>query len=137
SGTLDALLYRSGGGLLPSMISCFIVLSIPAFLIGCTVPLFAGYKARLEESQGGASFSRAYTIYNFGAALTALLSEIVLVRNLGLERTVLVIASINGLVSAGMLAFFRPLIASGPVPAKAPSSIARRDLIALGLASIA
>jgi spermidine synthase len=138
SGELDALLYRGGGGgPIASVVSCFAVLMTPAFLIGCTVPLFAGYRARLDE---GARFSSSYWVYNFGAAATALVSELVLVRTFGVACTILAIAGINGIVSACLFFAFRDLRAAGPLPkkeAERSAPIGRGDLAALSLASVA
>src|SRR4051812_45529724 len=45
-----------------SMAFCFVLLAIPSFLIGCSLPLFAGYLRRFTET---GAFGKAYMIYNF------------------------------------------------------------------------
>ncbi len=103
---VDRWLYDSlplvGGGLGGSVFLCSVLLSVPAFLIGCSLPLFAGYLSRLQT---GRVFSKAYSLYNFGAALTALLIEFWLLRAFGLRWALVGIASVNILVSA--LLWFR------------------------------
>src|SRR5205814_6150849 len=82
-GALDQYLYAGvsgfGVGLTPSMAFAVMVLAVPAFLIGCSLPLFAGYLRALQPQQ---TFSRAYTLYNLGAGATALLIEFFLLRHL-------------------------------------------------------
>src|SRR5262245_50141006 len=82
SPVLDATTPVLGRGQAGVVIVAVVVLCGPAFLIGCSVPLFAGY---LERLRGGRPFARVYAIYNLGAALTALVIEFVLVRALGLR----------------------------------------------------
>jgi len=110
SGGLDALLYATlpvlPSGLSGSIMACILLLLAPAFLIGCSVPLFAGYMNRLGSGseQSGSEFSTVYAIYNIGAALTAILIEFVLLRSFGIEGTVLCFVGLN-VVVAIMLRF--------------------------------
>ena len=115
SGALDALLYASlpflPSGLTGSIIACILLLLAPAFLIGCSVPLFAGYMNRLgagseqsgsersDSEKAGSEFSTVYAIYNIGAALTAILIEFVLLRSFGIEGTVLCFVGLNVVVA--------------------------------------
>ena len=122
-------LSRDMGG---SMLVCFILLSAPAFLIGCSLPLFAGYLNRLG---GGRVFARAYMIYNFGAALTVLLIEFWLLRELGIRATVLAMAALNGFISLCLLLGFRELRVAPPA-ALEPFPVPRRHLLALAAASV-
>jgi hypothetical protein len=67
AGTLEQWFYTArpwGGGLAGAMALCGVVLCAPSFLIGCSMPLFAGCLKRL---QGGRVFARAYAVYNLGA----------------------------------------------------------------------
>ena len=61
---IEHLLYN-GMGFLPSLAGPIllgtVLLLIPALLLGCSVPLFAGYLGRMNESP---MFSRVYAIYN-------------------------------------------------------------------------
>jgi len=84
-----------GGAMLISMV----LLSVPTFLIGATLPLFAAY---LNRATGKAMFASTYLVYNFGAALTALGIEYVLVRKFGLKMATLMIANLNFIVCAGV-----------------------------------
>jgi len=109
-GALDALLYASlpllPSGLTGSIIACILLLLTPAFLIGCSVPLFAGYMSRLSA---GAHFSTVYGVYNIGAALTAILIEFVLLRSFGIRGAVLCFVVLNVLVAIILRFSFRDL----------------------------
>ena len=83
------------------LVAC-LVLFIPAFLVGVSLPLFAAY---LQTLVPGRVFTISYMVYNFGAALTALLIEFYLIRHLGLRAATLFIASIN--LGIGALLFIR------------------------------
>jgi spermidine synthase len=104
---LGRFLYRGassfGLGLADSMLFAVAVLIIPAFLIGTSLPLFAGYLRALQPAQ---TFSRAYTLYNLGAAATAVLIEFALLRLLGLRHTILAIAVLNGIVAVVLLTLY-------------------------------
>ena len=82
-------------------VACLILL-IPAFLVGVSLPLFAAY---LQTLVPGRVFTISYMVYNFGAALTALLIEFYLIRHLGLRAATLFIASVN--LGIGTLLFLR------------------------------
>jgi predicted membrane-bound spermidine synthase/tetratricopeptide (TPR) repeat protein len=135
-GWIDALLYRWVPVLGTSVAVCALasvaLLAAPAFLVGCSVPLFAGYLGTLRSRQ---VFSATYGIYNVGAALTALGMEFVLLRVVGLRAATLCLAGLNGLVALGLLG----LVRSAPVvPPRSTGRLAfaRRDLAALAVASV-
>ncbi|HKJ82823.1 MAG TPA: spermine synthase, partial [Mariprofundaceae bacterium] len=93
------------GGLEGNLLISIILLSGPAFLIGCSVPLFSGYLSGLMPE---AAFSRVYAVYNFGAFITALLIEFVMIRAFGIRGAVLCFAAINGVVALWLrVGFFR------------------------------
>jgi len=116
--TLDTLLYASlpllPDGLAGSIIACVILLLLPSFLIGCSVPLFAGYMSRLTST---AAFPKTYAIYNIGAAITAILIEYMLLRWLGINGTVLSFAALNVLIAV-LLRYGFVVPAPMPQPAK-------------------
>jgi len=85
-----------------SILICVLLLIAPAFLIGCSVPLFAGYFGRESAVHSRASFSWVYMVYNFGAALTALLIEFYFIRSFGIRGTVALFASVNLVIAAGL-----------------------------------
>ena len=97
---VDSLLYHGlpllPAGLTGSIIASALLLFAPAMLIGCSVPLFAGYMGRLST---GAEFSTVYAIYNIGAALTAVLIEYLLLRSFGIHGTVLCFVGLNVLIA--------------------------------------
>ena len=119
-------------GLGGAMVVCFLLLLAPAFLIGCSLPLFAGYLANLTE---GRVFAKAYMVYNCGAALTVLAVEFWLLRWLGVRHTVLAMASLNGLVSLSLLLGFGDL-RDRRAAAKEPLVLPRRCWLALAVASV-
>jgi spermidine synthase len=136
AGTMETWFYSSrflSQGLGGAMIVCFLLLIVPAFMVGCSLPLFAGYLGKL--SSGGQIFARAYMVYNFGAALTVLVIEFVLLRALGIRSTVLIMAGLN--VVAALLLFFRFRQLSQTPPARQePLSLPGNYVLALALASI-
>ncbi len=83
-------------GISGSILMAALLLFIPAFLIGCSVPLFAGYLQRLYP-QG--AFARVYAIYNLGAALTAIAIEFLLLRWFGIRGAMLYFVALNLLIA--------------------------------------
>jgi len=132
--TLDVLLYHGlpllPTGLAGSILTAVVLLLLPAFLIGCSVPLFAGYLHRLHA---GESFSRVYGIYNFGAALTAILIEFLLLRWLGIRSTVLCFVILNLLIA--LLLRITPIISPGNETAPAPLKHIGWAIIPVSMAS--
>jgi len=122
---------------------CVVILIVPAFLIGTSVPIFSGYAAQLFS---GKVFGRVYGLYNAGAALTVLLIEFWVIRSLGIRGATLAIALGNGFVAIALRTAFAGLreLAPSSSPPSAEETLAetspwaaRRPLIALALASIA
>ncbi len=103
-GAIDHLLYSSlpaaGANMYTAALMSIALLMTPALLLGCSIPLFAGYMSRLK-TQG--VFSYTYAIYNFGAALTALAVEFILLRVWGLQSSVLFLAGLNGITAVAIL----------------------------------
>lgn len=90
-----------------SILVCVLLLATPAFLIGCSVPLFAGYFSHnrnqtQQNEHEKHSFSWVYMIYNLGAALTALLIEFYFIRTFGIRGTVTLFAIVNTLIAIGL-----------------------------------
>ncbi len=133
---IEHLLYN-GMGFLPSLAGPILLgtalLLVPALLLGCSVPLFAGYLSRMNESP---MFSRVYAIYNLGAAATALLIEFWLIRQFGITGTVIVFGLVN-LLAAGLLYVTAKNIAALPPLEEGNSQLPRKHIIALILVSIA
>jgi predicted membrane-bound spermidine synthase len=136
AGTIDDVLYRQlhfSGSPAQSMLLCFLLLSVPAFLIGCSLPLFAGFLSRMQSDR---VFAKAYTVYNFGAALTVLAIEFWLLRGLGIQRTVLMMASLNFFIAASLRIGFRdPEFSAKKWTDTSPWEA--RPMLALALASVA
>lgn len=134
---IDRLIY--GGsvilpGLAGSILMGTLLLLLPALLIGCSVPLFAGYLSRID-SEG--VFSRVYALYNMGAALTALLIEFWLVRQFGITGTVVVFGAVNLVAAAMLLRMTGALANQAPEKMATRLTLPRRQLISLVLVSIA
>ena len=110
-----------------------LLLFIPALMLGCSVPLFAGYLGRIND---GPVFSRVYSIYNLGAALTALLIEFWLIREFGVTGTVIMFGCVN-LLAASMLYVAGKPISLEPPERQAPVNLPRNYVISLVLVSIA
>ena len=70
--SIDRLIYSQLPSIGISMVACaavaVVLLFVPAFLVGCSVPLYAAYRSTLRSTHG---FATTYGIYNFGAAITA------------------------------------------------------------------
>jgi spermidine synthase len=138
SGVLDWLLYASlpliGTSLGSSVLLCILVLCLPAFLIGCSLPLFLGY---LNVLRPGDVFADGYMIYNLGAAITALLIEFWLLRELGLRGALIAIATANLGVAAVLRFCFAELRDAAPTAQhKLGGSAPMRDKSALALISV-
>ncbi len=101
-----AVLPLLAGSSVGPLLVCVLVLLVPAFLIGTSLPLFAGYLSRISS---GLVFAKAYTIYNIGAALTVLLIEFWLIRKVGIRAATLCIAGINVFVALSLITVFRKL----------------------------
>lgn len=136
-GWIEALLYEWVPALGTSLVACGLVsialLAVPAFLVGCSVPLFAAYLGTLRTER---VFSSTYAIYNLGAALTALTLEFALLHVVGLRVATLLLAGLNIVVALGLLLLVRttPIV---PPPRTDRLHFAGRDLGALALVSIA
>jgi hypothetical protein len=131
--SLDRLAYAHGASLLGAVAMAGVVLCVPAFLIGCSLPLFAGYFARLAAAR---AFARVYTIYNVGAAITALGIEFGLVRACGVRRAVFAVAALNAAVAIGIFFGF-PAVRRAPPSRVQGARVEVRDWVALSLISVA
>ena len=134
---IEAWLYSSqasfGPGIGITLAQSFLLLLPPAFLIGCGLPLFAGYLGRLKS---GLAFASAYCVHCLGAALTVLLVEFWLLRLLGLQTTVFFIAGIN-ILTALLLRFGYNDIRQQIPKIGHYIKLPRHQLLALALLSIA
>ncbi|MBF0136335.1 MAG: hypothetical protein H7833_18345 [Magnetococcus sp. DMHC-1] len=135
---LHAALYAPplvlGRSLQTSILFLILLLSLPAILIGCTLPLMAGY---LEQRLGGHNpFARAYALYNLGAMVTVLVVEFFLVTRFGLRITLLSLAGVN-ILTAILLWFFFARERHNPPPVRAPATVPPHVLASLVLASMA
>ena len=148
---LYAMTIAAGSGLLDSFIFtafadsrlqlwallgvCIGLVLAPAFLIGTSLPLFAGYMSRLVE---GLVFSRVYAVYNLGAAIVVLLIEFGLIRSLGIRGGTVAIGILNLLVGATLYFKYADLRKRSAVRAGWETAInfPRRQIGALVLLSV-
>jgi predicted membrane-bound spermidine synthase/thioredoxin-like negative regulator of GroEL len=138
TGPLDRLLFSlpmASAGLFATLAICVAILIVPAFLIGTSLPIFAGYTSCLTS---GLVFARTYAIYNFGAAITVLLIEFWLIRALGIRNATFCIAGFNAFVAIVLLTAFDELRSQAPMPSRTRGiRYTPSQLVALGLASVA
>ncbi|MDO8281790.1 MAG: tetratricopeptide repeat protein [Thermodesulfovibrionia bacterium] len=85
-----------------SVLASSILLAIPACLVGVSLPLFSAYLKHLRK---GNVFAITYMIYNFGAAVTAIVIEFYLIRHLGIRNTAFLIGEFNLII--GLALFLR------------------------------
>lgn len=111
---------------------CFLLLIIPALLIGFSVPLFTLYISHYKKD--GHDFEYVYLLYNAGAALAVLLIEFMLLRTFGIHATILGIAALNGII--GILLLTVPPPSAKPV-SDLPENIPRNVWGALFLTGLA
>lgn len=110
----SAVLGLSGGKLLASalpgltsspaaVVAAGVALTlVPAVLVGFSVPLFAWYVQHASGDRGaGDAFRRVYRLYNAGAAACVLALELWLLRWLGLQLSLVLLALVN--VASGVL----------------------------------
>jgi len=135
---IEHLLYN-GLAFLPDLAGSILLgsllLLLPAFLIGCSVPLFAGYLSRVNND--GQAFSKVYSIYNFGAAATALLIEFWLIRQFGISGTVIAFGFANLLIASILFIATKPIAAMLPSGEENAISLPRNYIVSLILVSIA
>ncbi|HZW26479.1 MAG TPA: tetratricopeptide repeat protein [Gallionella sp.] len=136
-GSIEHLLYN-GLAFLPDLSGPILLgtalLLLPAFLIGCSVPLFAGYLGRMD---GEPVFSGVYAVYNFGAAVTALLIEFWLVRQFGITGTVIAFGLVNLLAAAMLFVAGKQVAANPPAHTDTPIGLPRPYLVSLILVGVA
>jgi len=133
---IEHLLYNDMGflpGLAGPVLLGTLLLLFPALMLGCSVPLFAGYIGRIND---GPVFARVYSIYNLGAAATALLIEFWLIRQFGITGTVIVFGLVNLLAASLLFAAAKP-VAALPPPEQSSTTLPRNHLVSLVLVSIA
>jgi predicted membrane-bound spermidine synthase len=135
--SIDNLVYSQipslGTNVFASACVAFVILAIPSFLVGCSLPLFAAY---LGESQREHVFATTYSIYNLGAVLTALVLEFIILRSFGLSVTMQSLALLNFAVAGSLLALTR-LTQLSPALAPSRTIFSRQLLISLFVVSIA
>jgi spermidine synthase len=136
---IDKLLYTHissiGTSALASISVAAVLLIVPAFSIGISLPVFAGYAHQLRPSRE--YFANSYSVYNFGAALIVIFIEFWLIRETGIKRAVFYMGALNTLVAICLLLFFRTLSNTvQPQIQSRASGFPRRVLIALAISSI-
>lgn len=108
-----------------------LLLIVPSGCIGATLPLFSALLKPLFPSR---AFGLTYMVYNFGAALTALAIEFVLIRRFGIHGTLMGVAGLNFIVGSLLFASRHSFAAAPPAPGR---PAAPRELAALATVSFA
>jgi len=137
---VESLLYtylpEVGTSAAASLAVAVFLLIIPAFMVGVSLPLFAGYAQQLRPRQG--YFAASYAVYNFGAAATVIVIEFWLIRQVGIREAVLYMGALNGLVALTLLTLYAQVARSAVTGPKLSSSgFSRGVLAALTISSIA
>ncbi len=105
--TLSQFLINSSNQVFPLIFSgfgvAFLVMLVPAILIGATFPL-VGQIAVKDVRETGSSVGRIYAINTLGNVLGALLPGFVLLNWLGIQKGILVMAALN--VTLGFVILF-------------------------------
>ncbi len=122
----------SSGAIALQVLCVFLLLLLPAILIGFSVPLFTLYREHNTE-EGRAAFRVVYWMYNFGAALCVLVLEYIVLRAIGLRGSLFVMAAIN--VTTGVLLRRIPPPPPPPKEKKETTAGMRLPLAAIGLVS--
>jgi hypothetical protein len=89
-------------------LSAGVIISIPALLIGLSLPLFAIYlRYARSDSEDSDGFRVSYLFYNLGAGVCVLLVELLMIHALGISATMLCIAALNLVVAAVLWRFLK------------------------------
>jgi spermidine synthase len=136
---IESLLYAYlpsiGISAITSIGAAVTLLLIPAFAIGVSLPVFAGYAHRLRPDEG--YFSSTYGVYNFAAAVTVIVIEFWLIRETGIKQAVFFIAILNIVVALGLVTFFRDVAGGAPQQLKVSGTgFSRQLLLALAISSV-
>jgi spermidine synthase len=95
----------TAGATLPATILCgFLLLIFPTVLMGATLPLLTQHLV-LRSGRVGSSVALLYFVNTFGSAVACYLCAIFLLRDFGQSGSVLIAASVNGVVGLSALAF--------------------------------
>ncbi len=102
---------KTGGSPLWIILSVSVVLGVPAFLIGFSVPLFSLYlegcmKGEQKETLSFHSFREVYYYYNLGAVFCVLGVEFFLIRSFGIRGTIFSVALLNLLIGILLKIFY-------------------------------
>jgi predicted membrane-bound spermidine synthase len=76
-----------------TMLSAFFLLALPSIFIGFSIPLFSEYVNQLGKIDDG--FKVTYMLYNFGAAISLIVVEFWLIRQMGLSASLYIVACAN------------------------------------------
>lgn len=105
-----------------SMMAIVLLLSIPATLVGFSVPLFSRLVGSSLAEDRSQAFEKTYLAYNLGAAFCVLAVEFFLLRSVGLSGSLMVIGTCNLVVAAALVVLGRTL-SSVPTEHSAESSV--------------
>lgn len=108
-----------------------IFIAIPSLLIGFSIPLFSAYRKALTPER--LSFQTIYKIYNFGAFVSILAVELLLIRQLGISKSIYIIGIFN-VINGVILLIIKGTPDQADIQHK-PVSFPVRCILALAMAS--
>lgn len=101
-----------------SVLVCGVLVCLPAALVGLSVPLFTDYLGRLEGGDGRKAFDKVYGLYNLAAVASVLGVEFALLRWVGHDATLGLLALGN--IGVGLvLRWGYPELREDPPPPEA------------------
>ena len=104
-----------------AFIGCLVLLILPTSLMGATLPVLCRFYVT-RMSHLGSRTGRLYALNTIGAALGTVLCGFILIKNLGVMKTLFIAAGINGLIglSCILIARYIPLTATWNVEPSNP-----------------
>ncbi len=129
AGLQSSLELGQGGATLLKLVLCFPVLTLPAALMGGTLPVLVRHVTR-KRAELHSVVGRLYGINTAGAAIGTALAGMLMIEHLGLWRSIIVAASINLIIAVVVLQRIsarrkqdgapEPATKGGPAPEPAP-----------------
>ena len=102
AGLQSSLELGQGGATLLKLVLCFPVLTLPAALMGGTLPVLVRHVTQ-KRAELHSVVGRLYGVNTAGAAIGTALAGMLMIEQLGLWRSIIVAASINLIIAAVVL----------------------------------
>ncbi len=101
--TIEVLAQWAGG--MPAWLSiplAMVLVAVPAFLIGASLPLFAFWIEHFAPERERSSFAWAFAMYNLGAAVCLIIVELWVAPEIGAARVMLIAGALNLAVASAL-----------------------------------